>query len=189
MTERLNQQDNKFYCDNSLEYRGYGIFDLRKADKKMEDFQDEDGIRLYEFRNYLVDETDSMLTGEEVVKLLNKQDDLLEKTSLFQEHLEYEIEQLKIKSDNKQKHIVRLEEKIHRMRDNIKRLEVLYHYREQDGHVDLKKECWQLKQENGRLKGEIKKLETFKKILDYAEKDMGERADWQAYCEKEFEGL
>lgn len=175
MTERLNQQDNKFYCDNSLEYRGYGIFDLRKADKKMEDFQDEDGIRLYEFRNYLVDETDSMLTGEEVVKLLNKQ---------YKEN-----EQLKIKSDNKQKHIVRLEEKIHRMRDNIKRLEVLYHYREQDGHVDLKKECWQLKQENGRLKGEVKKLETFKKILDYAEKDMGERADWQAYCEKEFEGL
>lgn len=43
--------------------------------------------------------------------------------------------------------------------------------------------------ENQTLKEEIKKLDTFKKILDYAEKDMAERADWQAYCEKEFEGL
>lgn len=43
--------------------------------------------------------------------------------------------------------------------------------------------------ENEQLKQEIKKLETFKKILDYAEKDMEERVDWQSYCEKEFEGL
>ena len=45
------------------------------------------------------------------------------------------------------------------------------------------------KEENEQLKEEIKKLNTFKKILDYAEKEMNERADWQAYCEKEFEGL
>lgn len=43
--------------------------------------------------------------------------------------------------------------------------------------------------ENEQLKQEIKKLETFKKVLDYAEKDMEERVDWQSYCEKEFEGL
>lgn len=47
----------------------------------------------------------------------------------------------------------------------------------------------ELQTENKKLKEEIKKLTTFKKILDYAEKDMNERADWQAYCEKEFEGL
>lgn len=47
----------------------------------------------------------------------------------------------------------------------------------------------ELQTENKKLKEEIKKLDTFKKILDYAEKDMAERADWQAYCEKEFEGL
>ena len=46
-----------------------------------------------------------------------------------------------------------------------------------------------LEKENEQLKQEIKKLETFKKILDYAEKDMEERVDWQSYCEKEFEGL
>lgn len=47
----------------------------------------------------------------------------------------------------------------------------------------------ELQTENKKLKEEIKKLDTFKKILDYAEKDMAERADWQSYCEKEFEGL
>lgn len=39
------------------------------------------------------------------------------------------------------------------------------------------------------LRVEVKELETFKKILEFAEKDMEERADWQAYCEKEFGGL
>ena len=58
--------------------------------------------------------------------------------------------------------------------------------------VDLnncKGKCSTLEIENEQLKKEIKKLETFKKILDYAEKDMEERVDWQSYCEKEFEGL
>lgn len=40
-----------------------------------------------------------------------------------------------------------------------------------------------------RLEDELQNLQTFKKILEYAEKDMEERADWQAYCEKEFGGL
>ena len=40
-----------------------------------------------------------------------------------------------------------------------------------------------------RLEDELQNLQTFKKVLEFAEKDMEERADWQAYCEKEFEGL
>lgn len=67
--------------------------------------------------------------------------------------LEEENKQLNEQVNRKQKHIVHLENKIHRMRENIKRLEVLYHYRGQDGSVDLKKECWMLKQEVGVLKG------------------------------------
>ena len=39
------------------------------------------------------------------------------------------------------------------------------------------------------LEEELRNLQTFKKVLEFAEKDMEERADWQAYCEKEFEGL
>ena len=39
------------------------------------------------------------------------------------------------------------------------------------------------------LQEELQNLQTFKKILEYAEKDMKERADWQAYNEKEFGGL
>ena len=39
------------------------------------------------------------------------------------------------------------------------------------------------------LQKELQNLQTFKKILEYAEKSMKERADWQAYNEKEFEGL
>ena len=38
------------------------------------------------------------------------------------------------------------------------------------------------------LRVEVKELETFKKILEFAEKDKEERADWQSYCEKEFGG-
>lgn len=66
--------EKQFYCDDPLEYRDYGIFDLSKADKTMDDFRDEDNdICMPLFRCYLCDETDSMLTGEEVTKLLNKQ--------------------------------------------------------------------------------------------------------------------
>lgn len=74
-------------------------------------------------------------------------------------HLKKENEQLKefkeqseIKVTEKQSHIIHLESKIHRMREQIKKLEYLYHYRRQKGSVDLKKECWKLKQENEQLK-------------------------------------
>lgn len=63
----------------------------------------------------------------------------------------------------KQDHIRILESKIHRMRENIKRLEVLYHYRRQEGSVDIKKECWELKQENGRLKAVERENEKLRK--------------------------
>ena len=64
----------RFYCDGSLDYRGYGIFDLYKADKTQEDFwnEEEECYEQWRFGNYLVDETDSMLKGEEVCDLLNK---------------------------------------------------------------------------------------------------------------------
>ena len=39
------------------------------------------------------------------------------------------------------------------------------------------------------LQAELQNLQTFKKLLESAEKSMEERADWQAYNEKEFEGL
>ena len=68
------------------------------------------------------------------------------------------LEYYKDQSEKKQKHIVHLEGKIHRMRENIKRLEVLYHYRGQEGTFDVKEECWRLKQENGQLKKENKIL-------------------------------
>lgn len=49
-----------------------------------------------------------------------------------------------------------------------------------------------LNQKENRIKElqeELQNLQTFKKVLEYAEKDMEERADWQAYNEKEFKGL
>lgn len=46
----------------------------------------------------------------------------------------------------------------------------------------------QLKQRIKELEQEIEKLDTFKKILEYAEKE-SDRVDWQSYCEKEFEGF
>ena len=82
----VRMTEKRFECDNPLHYRGYGIFDLSKANKTKDDFRDEDGICSYEFHNYLVDETDAMMTGEEVEDLVNK---------LFDEN-----EQLK--SDNKE---------------------------------------------------------------------------------------
>lgn len=52
----------------------------------------------------------------------------------------------------------------------------------------LEKENEQLKQRIKELEQEIEKLDTFKKILEYAEKE-SDRVDWQSYCEKEFEGF
>lgn len=64
----------KYYCDNELEYRNYGIFDLSKSDKKKEDFwnPDEDCYEMWKFGNYLVEETDAMLSGKDVVGILNE---------------------------------------------------------------------------------------------------------------------
>ena len=65
--------EKRFYCDDELEYRDYGIFDLSKADKTKKDFwnEDEECYELWKFDNYLVDETNAMLTGENVVECLN----------------------------------------------------------------------------------------------------------------------
>lgn len=52
----------------------------------------------------------------------------------------------------------------------------------------LNDENEQLKQRIKELEQEIEKLDTFKKILEYAEKE-SDRVDWQSYCEKEFEGF
>lgn len=54
--------------------------------------------------------------------------------------------------------------------------------------LKLEKENEELKEQIKELEQEIEKLDTFKKILDYAEKD-SDKVDWQSYCEKEFEGL
>ena len=63
----------RFYCDDDLQHRNYGIFDLTKSDKTKEDFYDkkEEEYDIVHFEIYLVDETDSMLTGEEVCDTLN----------------------------------------------------------------------------------------------------------------------
>lgn len=72
------------------------------------------------------------------------------------------LNELQDKSDKKQAHIVLLEGKIHRMRDNIKRLEALYHYGGYIGSGDVKKEYYRreklLKAENDQLKQEYQKL-------------------------------
>jgi len=67
--------EKQYYCDDLLEYRDYAIFDLSKADKNIEDFKDEDGdILVWQFDNYLVDETDSMMSREDVCSILNELD-------------------------------------------------------------------------------------------------------------------
>ena len=52
----------------------------------------------------------------------------------------------------------------------------------------LNDENEQLKQQIKELEQEIEKLDTFKKILEYTEKE-SDGVDWQSYCEKEFEGF
>jgi len=66
--------EKRFYCDNLLDVRGYAIFDLNDVDKVIFDFVDSDGdVASWMFDNYLVDETDSIMTGEEVMNKLNEQ--------------------------------------------------------------------------------------------------------------------
>lgn len=99
--------EKRYYCDNSIEYRSYGIFDLNKADKSIDDFRDEDGICGWQFSNYLVDETDSMLNGEEVVNKLNKQEERIKELEKKNAFLTVEIEALK-----KIKPIIKLPQKL-----------------------------------------------------------------------------
>lgn len=55
--------------------------------------------------------------------------------------------------------------------------------------MELKRINKRLYDENNELKQELGKLNTFKRILDYSQKEKEERVDWQSYCEKEFGGL
>ncbi len=75
----------------------------------------------------------------------------------------------------KQKHIVHLEHKIHRMREQIKKLEYLYHYRTceierlNESEIDsYKREITTLEKENEQLKQQLTSiLKLTKKIEDY----------------------
>lgn len=65
--------EKQYYCDDGLSRRDYAIFDLSKSDKSFRDFEDEDGfVESWKFDCYLCDETDSLMTGEEVCRLLNE---------------------------------------------------------------------------------------------------------------------
>jgi hypothetical protein len=65
--------EKQFYCDDGLSKRDYAIFDLSKSDKSFNDFRDGEGfVESWRFGCYLCDETDSLMTGEEVVGKLNK---------------------------------------------------------------------------------------------------------------------
>ena len=66
----------RFYCDDGLSKRDYAIFDLSKSDKSFNDFKDGEGfVESWRFDCYLCDETDSLMTGEDVVDKLNELND------------------------------------------------------------------------------------------------------------------
>ena len=91
----------------------------------------------------------SKVNEEELVYVDKKE---LEELIDRHDYLKKENEQLKQQSDNKQKHIVTLENKIVRMRKAIHKLEWLSTHRNAD-----------LQRENGQLKQEVTR---WKKILD-----------------------
>lgn len=91
----------------------------------------------------------SKVNEEELVYVDKKE---LEELIDRHDHLKKKNEQLKQQSDNKQKHIVTLENKIVRMRKAIHKLEWLSTHRNAD-----------LQRENGQLKQEVTH---WKKILD-----------------------
>ena len=100
---------------------------------------------------------------EEMLNSLWKQTQRFEKQN---KRLSEENEQLKEICDNKQKHIVHLENKIHRIREYVKKLEGLYHYRGIAGIPgDDKKECYQFEKKYNQLKKEIKELSEENKQL------------------------
>lgn len=74
----------RYECDDLTEYRGYAIFDLSEVALSRDDFRDEDGdIIGYAYHNYLVDETDSIMTGEEVAETLNRLSFKCHQTKLY----------------------------------------------------------------------------------------------------------
>ena len=105
------------------------------------------GLRMTEKR--LDDGVVSKVNEEELVYVDKKE---LEELIDRHDYLKKENEQLKQQSDNKQKHIVTLENKIVRMRKAIHKLEWLSTHRNAD-----------LQRENGQLKQEVTR---WKKILD-----------------------
>lgn len=115
------------------------------------------------------------------------------------------LNELQDKSDKKQAHIVLLEGKIHRMREDIKRLEALYHYRGYIGSGDVKKEYYrrekllkaesdQLKQAISDWKGSYDELYQDMKVLEKENEQLKEenqtlseqkhiyKQDWKHVC-------
>ena len=64
----------RYHCDNISSYRDYAIFDLKKSSKPIEDYwnEEEECYETWKFNNYLIDETESILTGEQVITIMNK---------------------------------------------------------------------------------------------------------------------
>lgn len=91
------------------------------------------------------------------------------------------IAELQDKCDKKQEHIIHLENKIHRMREDIKRLEALYHYRGYIGSGDVKKEYYRmeklLRAENNKLKEENEQLKSEKEDMQILINNISDQRD------------
>ena len=123
--------------------------------------------------NELNDENDVLKQQLKTKYIVNKQYEELQKVKEENEQLKQDIgelqndkllTELQIKCDKKQEHIVLLENKIHRMREDIKRLEALYHYRGYIGSGDVKKEYYRMEK---LLRAENEQL---KQSLDYEQR-------------------
>ena len=153
----INITEKRFYCDASSEYRGYGIFDLSKVDKEINEFRDEYGlIESWGFGCYLVDETDSMMTGEKAVNLLNQ---------LHEENISLKSSEMEMED-----YLGRLEEKNKKLKKELEK-EKLANELLSMGLKESEHGLWienqNLKQSNKGLNSE---LEIFRKDVVYSNK-------------------
>ncbi len=136
----------KYYCDSPGDARNYGIFDLSKADKKLEDFIDEDGdICSWMFGCYLVDETDSMMTGEQVCNELNF---LTENNLRTDKKYLHVLHELRLKNDK----IHELEEQVSKLKEENKCIKSKAYFRDAMDEINYQTS------RNKELKQEIRDL-------------------------------
>ena len=144
-TKRFTTKNGVFYTDTKTgyEFQCYGeVVNIMNELAEENQHLKKNIKKINDMNNLIkntIDKKIAVLTDAKIKSFQNGDEELFMKIKFalqvlreLKKEVNKENEELKQTADKKQKHIVHLENKIHRMRKQIKKLEDLFHYRTAD---------------------------------------------------------